>query len=65
MKTETKYKKTAHLMVRPVKKSQVYKEVNSYSKIHTCLSCPRSFQAKSKFNKICDMCKMSDKWKGY
>jgi hypothetical protein len=62
---ETKYRKTAHLMVRPVKKSQVHKEVNNYTKIHNCLSCTRSFSAKSRFNKICDMCKLSDKWRGW
>lgn len=65
MKLETKYKKTASLMTRPTKKSQVYKEVNNYNRIHNCLSCPRQFRAKSKYNKVCDMCKLSDRWRGW
>lgn len=46
------------------KTSYIYKEVNpTYEIKHNCLSCSRLFNAKSKYNKVCELCKISDKWK--
>lgn len=49
---------------RPSKSSYIYKEVNPTMKLeHKCLTCGRTFSAKSRYNKVCELCKLSDNWK--
>lgn len=30
--------------------------------VHDCLKCEKKFEAKSKFNKVCDSCKSGETW---
>lgn len=65
MTVSTKLNKTLQSKLkRPSKASYIYKEVEpNYGFTHKCLSCSREFKAVSKYNKVCDLCKLSDRWK--
>jgi len=51
---------------RVTKISGVHKEVmdnNGNKLLLSCLMCGRKFGAMSKYNRVCEACKISDRWK--
>ena len=50
---------------RPIRMSEMRKEVMDEMRIHDCLLCTRPFRAMSRYNKVCNSCKATDRWRDY